>query len=253
MAQNKFEQHIKEELNRREIQPADNAWNKISNKLEPPQNEKKTRYIWLGVAASFAGLLIISTIYFNYDKTDSNDSDTVVDTNKENLEIIEKDSNSLAKEVEENQIANTEVVTPTNTKEVYKKEKVDRLEKEIKKPIINEGNAIAIVQPQQKVKNDKVVFSQEEIIQQKIAEVAAKVDKLEQNENILTDMEVDSLILQAQKEILQNKIFRQDGSVDAMTLLNEVEGELEKPLKDKLFDLLKKGILETKNALADSN
>ena len=253
MAPNKFEQHIKEELNRREIEPSDNAWNKISNKLEPAQKEKKTRYIWLGIAASFTGLLIISTIYFNYDTTDSNDSDTVVETNKKNHEIIEKDSNSLAKEVEENEIANTEVVTPTNTKEVNKKEKVERLEKEIKKPIINEGNAIAIVQPQQKVKNDKVVFSQEEIIQQKIAEVAAKVDKLEQNENILTDMEVDSLILQAQKEILQNKIFRQDGSVDAMALLNEVEGELEKPLKDKLFDLLKKGILETKNALADSN
>ncbi|MBJ2174234.1 hypothetical protein JBL43_08295 [Aureibaculum sp. A20] len=253
MAQNKFEQHIKEELNRREIQPSDNAWNKISNKLEPPQKEKKPRYMWLGVAASFAGLLIISTIYFNYDKTDSNDSNTVVETNKENIEIIERDSNSLAKEVEENQIANTEVVTPSNSKEGYKKEKVERLEKEIKKPIINEDNAMAIVQTQQKVKNDKVVFSQEEIIQQKIAEVVAKVDKLEKDSSTLTDLEVDALILQAQKEILQNKIFRQDRSVDAMALLNEVEGELERPLKDKLFDLLKKGILETKNALADSN
>lgn len=253
MAPNKFEQHIKEELNKREIKPSASAWDKVSTELDEPQKQRKSQYLWLGIAASFVGFLIISTIYFNYDRDNTNDSNTVVETNKENLQIIEKDSTVLTKEVEENQIVNTEIITPTNVKETYKKVKVNELENSVTKPFTNEGNTIAIVVPQLKVTVNKDVFSKEELIQQKIAEVVVKVDKLEQNDNNLTDMEVDSLILQAQQEILQNKIFRQNQSVDAMALLNEVEYELEKPLKDQLFDLLKKGIYETRNAIADRN
>lgn len=250
MELDKFEQHIKKELNQREIQPSAAAWDKISNSLETPQKEKKIHYLWLGIAASFAGLLIISTIYFNYDTTRTDDTNILVKTNKENIETIESKSDTLIENVQEIRIADTEIKKPKHNSYVDKNEKVTMPTK-VNRPLNNDDNVIVSVQP--KLDDYKEVFSEEELIQQKIAEVVAKVDQLEQNEKTLTDVEVDSLILQAQKEILQNKLFRQDHSVDAMALLNEVEGELERPLKDKLFDLLKKGMLETKNALADSN
>ncbi|RPD96449.1 hypothetical protein EGM88_08760 [Aureibaculum marinum] len=253
MELNKFEQHIKKELNQREIQPSDNAWDKISKRLDSPKKKKKSSYLWLGIAASFAGLLIISTIYFNYDTTRTDDTNILVKTNKENIETIENESKPLLEKTQEVKVATIEIDKGKTNSKVNENEEVEKPGKVIDQSLKNDTNTIALVQPTLEVNIETNAINKEELLQQKIAEVVAKVDQLEQNEKTLTDVEVDSLILQAQKEILQNKLFRQDHSVDAMALLNEVEGELERPLKDKLFDLLKKGMLETKNALADSN
>lgn len=250
MALNKFEQHIKEELNKREIMPNSSSWDKVVNQLDNPQKQKKSNYLWWGIAASFAGLLIISTIYFNYDKTDSNTPHIIVDTDNEALEIKVNETDILIEKVEKTEIVNTN----TKNHEVNK-----ALDNEIKiiesnnYPSKNEITEVLIVNPKLEIELNEDEFGQKKLIEQKIAEVIAKVDRLEQNNNTLTDLEVDSLILKAQQEILQNKIFRQNQSVDAMALLNEVEDELDKPLKDQLFDLLKKGIFETRNVIADRN
>ncbi|MET2986522.1 hypothetical protein [Aureibaculum conchae] len=249
MAPNKFEQHIKDALEKREIKPNLTAWDKISEKLDTPQKSKKNNYLWLGIAACFAGLLIISTIYFNYDKTDTNATDTIVDTNKDSTEIKNDEATPLLENIEEVQIVNT-------TRDKQEKIEVSDKPAQIKPEKLNnypqkdEIIEVATVIPKLEVELQKEKVSTEKIIQQKIAEVIAKVNKLEQNDEDVTDSEVDSLIIKAQQELLQNKIFRQNQSIDALTLLYEVEDELNKPLKDQLFDLLKKGIFETKNAIA---
>ena len=251
MAPNKFEQHIKEELNRREIEPSASAWEKISNGLDGSQKQRKPKYLWIGIAASFAGLLIISTIYFNYDKADIDNTNPVVNTNTENVKRIENKTDTMMDKVEKEQIVNTAIIKQIKPKILDQNSDI-KFEKTNNLPQKYKITEVAIVNPQLEIVTKKD-FNQEQLLQQKIAEVIAKVENLEQNNKMLTDLEVDSLILQAQREILQNKIFLQNQSVDAMALLSEVEDELDKPLKEQLFDLLKKGIYETRNVIADRN
>ena len=66
MAPNKFEKHIKKQLQEREIQPSASAWDALSEKLdEGTAQTKKKVYFWYGIAASIVGVLILSVVYFN--------------------------------------------------------------------------------------------------------------------------------------------------------------------------------------------
>ena len=48
----KFEENIKEELEKRTISVSGDAWDKLSNRLETSQNSKKKSFWWIGIAAS---------------------------------------------------------------------------------------------------------------------------------------------------------------------------------------------------------
>ena len=63
MAPLKFEEHIKEKLDKREIVPTDRAWDLLSAQLESKREDVKKRYFHLGIAASVIGLLIISLVF----------------------------------------------------------------------------------------------------------------------------------------------------------------------------------------------
>jgi len=80
MEPNKFEKHIKNQLEEREIKPSSGAWEKLSERLddEIPQ-VKKRNYFFYAVAASFIGLLIASIIYVY--KTNETNTPIQVDSN----------------------------------------------------------------------------------------------------------------------------------------------------------------------------
>ncbi len=66
MAPIKFEDHIKEKLEQRKLQPSTNAWETLQNKLETNQTKKSNKTYWgLGIAASFIGILIVASVFFN--------------------------------------------------------------------------------------------------------------------------------------------------------------------------------------------
>jgi acyl carrier protein len=93
----------------------------------------------------------------------------------------------------------------------------------------------------------------EEIIHEKIAEIVAQVEVLEKENSTVTDAEIDSLLRNAQRQILEDKMFRKDRSVDAMALLADVEDELDRSFRDEIFDALKDGFLKVRTAVADRN
>jgi len=93
---------------------------------------------------------------------------------------------------------------------------------------------------------------EEKLINAKVAEVLAKVAIMEQSSTV-TDEEVDSLLQQAQHDILKQKLFRTDASVDAMALLTEVEDELDQSFRDQIFNSLKAGFIKVRTAVADRN
>ncbi len=245
MEPNKFEQHIKDQLNQRKIEPSEDAWQKIANQLDQTEKPKTKKYLWLGVAASIVGLLIITTAYFNSDKKLKNET-TIVNSKKDSIEKNQLKTEGVFEKTKE-------ILTSTNTKNIEKV--ISRNLKKIKPvettPIITIENKIASIDSV--VKKNENNINTEELINTKLTEVIAKITKIEQNAESLTDLEVDSLITQAQKELLNQKLFRQNKSVDAMILLSEIENELDKPLKEQIFELLKKGVLEARNAVAERN
>lgn len=256
MEPNKFEKHIKEQMQDREIRPSADAWERVSDRLETSEGPKNGKFLWYAMAASFAGLLIVSILFFQ-SKDNGLDGDIrIVDTEKEETNKAQKD---LQPEKESKikkplNIVETDILAKehnSNQEAVHdKKEGVQSFE--------TLNNQTPIVAGTQEVDNVEVKVNEllqdsEESIDLKIAEVLAQVDLLEQNKESLTDAEVDSLLYEAQRQLLTEKIFDKNTSIDAMALLNQVEGELDQSFRDQIFEKLKSGFLKVRTAVADRN
>ncbi|MGZ9676716.1 hypothetical protein [Flavobacterium sp. GNP001] len=84
MEPNNFEKQIKERLDAREILPSEMAWSKLDAMLtaaSPSLSEQpkpKSNFPWLYLAASFVGVLLLSTLFFRSNKNDLIPSKTTV-------------------------------------------------------------------------------------------------------------------------------------------------------------------------------
>ncbi|MEE9362967.1 MAG: hypothetical protein V3U92_10260 [Cellulophaga sp.] len=249
MAPIKFEEHIKEKLNEREIKPSVRTWSEISAGLEVSQKTKKKGVFWYGIAASFIGLIMISVVYFSSENGGVNSE----------VEIVDAPENSNKKE-EEKQSSNIEGVNQeayvvTEQKQIHSNTEINKSDALLlEKKSIEQKKEIEIsVASVENKEENKIFKNTEEIINSKIGEVVAQVIALEENNRPVTGEEVDALLLKAQKEILRDKLFRKDASVDAMALLSEVEMELDESFRNQIFEALKTGYSQVKNAVADRN
>lgn len=244
MAPNKFEKHIKKELEEREIQPSSKAWEQLSEKIDAaaPQSRKKG-YLWYGIAASFIGLITLSVVFFNAKEPILETNTTVVEEDNEVIEEL------IDLPIVETQKSNVEVVAIEKLPVLKENENTDETNIEIveKEPLIEQ--LVKVSNDTQMPLND----NSEEIINTKVLEVLAQVDILERDSEVITDAEVDSLLRMAEQELLTDRLFRTDRSVDAMALLTEVEGELDETFRDQIFESLKTGFLKVRTAVADRN
>lgn len=245
MAPNKFENHIKKQFEEREIRPSSDAWLKLSDCLDETviERPKKRGNFWYAVAACLVGLLIVSVFVLNTTTAISESNNQVVEDETKAIDEID-DFEKI--EVRKNAV---EVVATEETPKEEKESIVVETAGEVpeKKASIEQlaGTSEEIQNPL----ND----ASEEVLNIKIREVLAQVDALEQNQEQLTEAEVDSLLRKAQEEILSDKLFRNGRSVDAMALLNEVEDELDKSFRDQIFESLKSGFIKVRTAVADRN
>ena len=278
MAPIKLEDNMRDRLEERTIEPTAAAWDRISSKLEAEQGVKKSkRVLWMSIAASFVGGILIAILFFQNNTT--NQGPSMVDT----------DANE--KKIEESIFINPDEVVAPNQEMVKEKEEVIVQEgtiKEVKEPLKNENplvvekqdNTERIVQtpPASKeiektivkelpIEKEAVVASQEveikepseiiiddklnTIINQKVNEVVAQV---ENNESI-TDAEIEALLKNAQREIISKQIFNQKtNKVDANALLLDVEAEVAPAsFRNKIFDAVVEGFEKTRDAVANRN
>ena len=251
----KLEKHISQKFREREMPPSSKAWERIDKTLgvEKPPQSKRPLFWTVGVAA---GLLVVVTLSISYWSTKETES-------QENI-IVEGAS--------ENQVKK-EVVTPAT---VAGQEEFDT-------PIPPNENATLVVEKEQqeltsdtafsKTYHDKSGIAENQLetkspglgeivgtenrvnakIEDKLNEVLAQVTAMEDSQIAVTDAEIDSLLLAAQQELLLDKVMQENGKVDAMALLNEVEEELDQTFRDQLFDTLKEGFFKLRTAVADRN
>jgi hypothetical protein len=243
----KLEKHIKEKLEGRKLSPSAKAWGRIESSLGSEAKTGNGKY-WYAIAASVIGLLIISAVYLN---TQNKNSRSII--------IVDAEKGPTAKEI--NNPNKTEVVEAIDKTTTQLEQELKVNAKSIgsdKENLIQKSSDIAVTEELKKEQipvNDGFINinAQDALIDKKIDEVLAAVINLESEAIQVTDAEVDSLLRVAQVDILKEKVFQENGKVDAMALLTEVEDELDQSFRDKIFIKLKEGLFKARTAVADRN
>lgn len=246
MEPTKFENHIKETLKGSEIKPSEAAWHKIKGQIKNDYRPKRTGYFKYGIAAGFIGILILSVLYFTTNDVTLNQEVQVA--TKPSIPFVDKEKEELLKAAVPEEESVIVAVEDPNVADEEKSVAVPKKESK-RELVISEDAKLANAD---ELQNNASEGSNEEI-DTKIAEVLARVNALEINNKELTDLEVDSLLRQAQKEILTKNLLNSDNTVNPLTLLSQVEEELDQSFRDQIFEKLKSGYNKVRTAVAVRN
>ena len=239
----KFEENIKEELEKRTISVSGDAWDKLSNRLETSQNSKKKSFWWIGIAASAVIGLWIAVEVVN---TQNVVAPSIVIEPEIEKEIPVINDRSSPQEIEvlvvQEKVASKELQVEMQNKKHHEISKTEN------HPQIVKVNTMPL---------RAVEISTLE--EQKIQEIVAYVMESNKKNELVSDEEIEDLMLQAQNEIQLQKLLNNNAtvfntnSVNADALLYEVESELDKTFRDKVFKELKIQFKSIKNAVAQRN
>lgn len=215
-------QKYKEEIQKRTIAPSSDSWNKLNNRLTTHEYKGKSK-IW-PLLKYTAVVLVVTSIgfYFFQPKEKVINSPIIV------APSVKED---LKKDPEINTSPETEVaVSPAITpqKEIFKKEKITKSEK-----VRTDNKAIAFQQSKEKSKVTEtiidVVENSEEITDNRL--ISQKEIEVQTVED-----EVEKLLRNSQMNIAFDREKVRKRTVNANALLLEVEDDLDKDLKQKLFE-----------------
>lgn len=248
MAPIKFEDKLKENLENRSLQPSSSAWNTLSDRLDAEDKKNSnTRFWWLGIAASILGVILITTQFYKNTEA-KNNLPVVVETTRStpsDSEVITEPLNSdkLVSNLEEKRenikmTNTTEMASVTENKSTPAQNSMAKEETILQ---LEEPKAVVASQEASKGEiNDKrsvKAISQEDL---KIIEVVDVIKQLQASETSVTDAEIDSLLKQAQRDIVKQRIFNESTrTVNADALLQDIEIELEQSFRAKVFEALK--------------
>ena len=260
MAPIKFDDHIREQLQEREIQPSNLAWEKLNSELNKPQ-KTSVKPLWYAIAASIVGLIVVASLVFK------NPVNTIIENDK----IVETNNNTIKKEVQDKPIfkaENNELVTTTETQNKEENSSEIAVSLENQNTISNnktqiKKSEIAFTNSEERIldnlNQEPVVVSKEDIntsendfVDLKVAEVVAELAALEKSNKEVSEDEINALLEKAQLEIQSQRILV-NNKVDATALLNTVEEELETSFRDKVFDALDEQFEKVRTAVVDRN
>ena len=269
MEPNKFEENIRTKLEERELQPSAEAWSKLEAQLGEPKSSNKT--LWYAIAASLVAILVVGSFLLKENKTVSNE--LVEQTNP--TEIVNK--TEVATSEEEKTIENTsaedatkaEIKTNTetlpknteqlvaNTVDKRDESKEDKIEnRKARKENTNAKTAeIAIANTDKNTKKTEVVekLKTNDYINLKVEEVVATVANLQKNTDVTAE-DLETLLQKAQRDIANQRLLDQaTTTIDPASLLNDVENELERGFRDKVFDVLGEGFNKIRTAVVERN
>lgn len=256
MAAYRLEDNIREKLEGREIKPSTDAWKKLKAKLDAGQPKRKS-LAWYYIAASFVGILILASVFFGQKqevpkvqvvneniKNQNPEIRKGIVTKKVDLEkiVFEKTvSDKINKKGKENENGN--LIKPVQQKESSVDKKLEK-DKVIAKTTEYKEQ---VPEPEINVPNHEVKF-----FNQKIKEVVASVKRLQETNSEVTAEEVERLLNSARRDIQTQQILSSN-KVDAAALLQDVEWELEKSFRDKVFDALGDSFIKIRTAFIERN
>lgn len=265
MAPIKFEENIKDKLEKRSLEPSADSWSKLSERLDIDEKKsKKPALWWLGIAASLAILITVSIAMLN-----KNNSETinpqVVEEQKDKVEETQQPAPKVILEsTESTQLANetspkvlkekpmpNEKPLKTETKIRDYKKVITQNKKsnlaEAPKDTIEELKIATIIpeKKQSEIKTDQAIMKEA---------VANALQTLKSENTAVTDREIDSLLKIASKEIFKERLQQETSrTVDANALLESVEEDMGQSFRSKVFKALKESYETVKTAVAERN
>jgi hypothetical protein len=246
MARHKFEKEFSRKLQDREIEPSAQSWEKLQEKLNTAEKKEKSGFDlkWMGIAASLVGGLLILGLLFNSNGIEG--TPQLVDTPSK--EIKGKEENKVQESVE---LASEESGEPTGEKPL----EVANKYVEEKKSVPETSVAAVGVSEEDQYKGEWKEGRDLDIVDKEIAgkleQVAAEIALEEGRNGEVSDAEIEELLRNAAAEISLQKSFASTENIDPGSLLYEVEMELERSFREKVFDVLKESYLKTKTAVAN--
>jgi hypothetical protein len=280
MAPIKFEENIREKLQERELQPGKEAWNKLAVTLEKNPQKKNNRRLWMAVAAGFMGVLLVVSFLLNNNNAastqqivvddninppveekiidDSNTEEPIIENTTESIaEIIsgQKESFSENENFRKNNTAQIAVSIQNNEKPFVEKkgENPEEIETPFEEQLTHD--AIAFNTKDEKTLKEEPVKTEEVIfIDNKIKEVITAIEQIKEDKNMITVEDIDALLNKAQREISDNRVLNSGNrKVDATALLMDVEKELERSFRDRVFEALGNGFNKIRTAVVERN
>ena len=274
MAPMKLEDNMKDRLEERRIVPTAAAWDRISSKLENEKGKKtSTIVLWSAIAASFVGGALITLFVLNNEAPLENSrfveipqeeiikseervnpqttDDIIKDTRNIEVTQVDKMEQSSTSASKESETPTVNKLQKRNTQMAIAENKSNTsMSNKNKELIVEDKTQEATVTENVKSKNIQKSLMPKDVIDTKIKQMITQVDL-----NAVTDAEVDSLLKNAQREIISASIFNeQSNKVDANALLLDVEAEIDpETFKDKVFGILKEGFYTARDAVADRN
>ena len=261
MAPNKVENQIKEQLNAREIQPTEMAWDRLDSMLSVAEAKSAKRspffsFRFIGIAASFLVFLSIGILYFNQKSTEIKPENNVVVTEKESNSNInsninsndngndnsnnnEENVNGIKVESQVAQATNNEPSTISNEPQTVNNKSSKGFNQNQKTPINSINNKEKIIP----FKSSEAVAQNEQpkqVTQEKVVNPKP------------TYVNVDDLLASVEKQPKTNTKVAAI-KVDANSLLTEVDGELEQTFREKVISRIGKSYQNAKSALANRN
>lgn len=255
MAANNIEESIKNKLEQRTIQPSADAWTKLESRLDATdKNYKNKTFFWIGLAASIVGILLIASQFFNEVPLEKHTpvlvvTPEVIEQNNHTEVAVEKSNVEELINGQENStdaIQTAQVAAKTTGTSEIKPEAIVALtnDVEIANNSFQEQEA-----PPVELQAENLSFEE-----QQIQQVIAQVRILKDHDKTISDADLEALLAQAQQDIIQEKLYRKNtGIVDARTLLQDVEDDLDRTFRDKVFEALKANFNFVKTAVAQRN
>lgn len=254
MAPIKFEEHVKEKLDERKIQPSAGSWDQLSSRLNNNSNKSSGKKWWFSAAAAVLVLLVAGLFYIDLQNQNST---PIVETSIENNHQDNPGKVEIEQPVQITSEETKEEIQPEVTKpeEINSEVKISEPQKtktETERLASNNyDNNRKTIEPVSITPPSK----EEEVKSErsgKVSELMAKISEEEKRSGInITDAEVDALLAQAVNEINGTGAQLKPERISADALLADVEEEVYESFKEKIFEMVKTGY--QKAAVAVSN
>lgn len=267
MEPNKFEENIRTKFEERELQPSAQAWSKLEAQLGTPKSSNKT--LWYAIAASLVAILVVGSFLLKGDETVSNDlveqtipAETINEIEVATSEESKANENTIAKDADEAELTKEGMLPKKQQQSIAdnsetslgnREEKIENSVAGTKKR--NTETSVAQVDKTNRKEEVLKAIEKDAFIKLKIDEVVAQVGNLQNNNNTtITAEDVEVLLQQAQRDIANQRLLNTSTTtIDPASLLNDVETELERGFRDKVFDALGDGFNKIRTAVVERN
>lgn len=244
-----WENNIKKTLEKRRIEPSAASWDSLANRLDTADKKKtKMPFWWMGIAASLIGVLLMTNVFFKDNPADAQ-KPVIVDVQKP------VDKKPLMEPVSGQHLA-TESETVKNVEMTEKETSINQL--------IKDKNTLDLATPiQSNIAKTEITATSEQVEleaekqsfeDKKVSEIVAQINEIKSQGQTVTDANIEALLLKAQKEITFQSVLKESTmTVDANSLLQDVESELQQSFRNKIFEALKNSYETVKTAVAERN